>query len=540
MLNESFIPIVIDREERPDIDAIYWNYIQLVNSNAGWPINVFLTPELEPVFGGTYWPGPGSDSGTSSDEETGDESPDFLGILQRLQKAWAEREAQCRSEATDTLLKLRAFAAEGTQGIKGSRSPDVTAARGDSNTGWTDGQPTNDLELDLDHLEEACTQLLATFDSTNGGFGQGPKFITPAKFSFLLRLAHFPETVRDVIGDQEVSRATDAILHTLRRIRDGGLHDHIGAGFARLSATADWTLPHFEKMVMDNALLLSLYLDAWLAISDGKPSKDGEFADVVYELAGYLTSPPIYRETGIFGTSEAGDSHLKKGGREMREGAYYVWTRREFDVVVGGQDSNGSLGTSVPAAYWNVLDHGNVDHANDPWDEFLNQNILHVNKDAAEVGRQFGIPAEEVKKLVTEARTKLAAYRGKERPSPPTDQKAVTSINGMVIAALSRVGATLKYGNVDVSAGEKFIATAERAAEFIRRELWDAEKKVLYRVYDGVRGDTKGFAEDYAFLIEGLLELYQADADESWLKWADELQGKLLPHPEKCSCKRTY
>ena len=511
LLNESFVPIVIDREERPDIDNIYWNYIQLVNSDAGWPINVFLTPELAPVFGGTYWPGPGTESAVS-DGRHAEEGLDFLEILQKLQRAWVERETQCRSETVDTLSKLRKFAAEGTQAPRAQ-----TAA-----------SEAVDLEVDLDQLEEAYTQITTTYDHINGGFGLAPKFITPAKFSFLLRLAQLPQAVQDVVGAPEVEHATEMALKTLRKIRDGGIHDQVGAGFSRLSATQDWTLPQFEKMLVDNALLLDLYLDAWLLTSKGKPSKTGEFADVVYELADYLTKPPIRQDNGAFASSEAADSYGKKGDEHMREGAYYVWTRREFDAVVSdGHDDQ--LVTSVAAAYWNVFEHGNVESINDPSDEFISQNILYVDVDEAEIGKQLGIATEEVKRIIASSKKKLLAHREKERDRPRVDDKIVASSNGMAIGALARTGAALKQDGLDGDNGEKYIKAAEQAATFIKKELWDSQAKTLYRSYREGRGNTHAFADDYAFLINGILELHAATDKAEWLAWADELQGKTFP-----------
>ncbi|TPX11090.1 uncharacterized protein E0L32_007951 [Thyridium curvatum] len=567
ILNKSFVPIVVDREERPDVDAVYWNYIQTLNSNAGWPIHVFLTPDLEPVFGGTYWPAPGSASNASGGRVSEEEGTlDFLGILKKLQQSWEDREAQCRAEAKDTVVKLQKFAAEGTLGARRraakpaattTTTTTTTSSAGESAAtgaaaaaGTADPKPSiaSDLELDLDQLEEAYTQLAGTFDSAHGGFGFLPKFITPAKFSFLLRLARFPAAVRDVVGDKEVAQATQMALHTLRRIRDGAVRDHVGAGFARYSITEDWTLPTFEKMVADNAHLLSLFLDAWLSAADEdgrQPARDGEFADVVLELADYLTSAPVLNPDGSFATSEAADSFYRRGDREMREGAYYMWTRREFDAVVGqpgrGESAtDGETASAVAAAHWNVLEHGNVEQEFDPDDEFINQNVLYMVKDAAELGRQFGLSPAEVRAVLASARRKLRAHRERERVRPDVDAKVVTAYNGMVIAALARAGAALARTGVDKSAGERYIQAAAAAARFLRDNLWDAEGAVLYRMYHGGgRADTRGFADDYAFLIDGLLELYEATGEAEWLQWADQLQKNQISlfydHPAPAS-----
>jgi uncharacterized protein YyaL (SSP411 family) len=529
------------------MDAIYMNYIQAVNGDGGWPLNVFLTPELGPVFGGTYWPGPGTESavadgsGGGSSAAGGEEDEDrldFLVVLQKLDKVWREQEARCRKEAGEILLQLREFAAEGTLGARaigtpgagggGASSAAISASPATAAAAMAAGNQTAalDLDLDLDQLEEAYTHIAGTFDAVNGGFGgPAPKFPTPPKLSFLLRLQSFPSAVADVVGEKEVARAREMAIFTLRRLRDSGLHDHVGAGFARYSVTADWSVPHFEKMVADNALLLGVYLDAWLgAPRDGGAalSKEDEFADVVLELADYLTSPPILTEDGAFATSEAADSFYRRGDRHVREGAYYLWTRREFDAAVGEQ-------SAVAAAHWNVLQHGNVPRDQDPQDEFINQNVLCVKKDAAELSRQFGMTADEVRGVIAAAKGKLRARREGERVRPDTDGKVVAAYNGMVISALARTGNSIR--GVDAGRAERYIGAARRAARFIRDKMWEAEQKVLYRSFYQTRSETRAFADDYAFLIQGLLDLAEATAEEEFIVWADELQRKSFSSP---------
>lgn len=542
ILNTSFIPIIVDREERPDIDAIYWNYLQLVNSSAGWPINVFLTPDLEPVFGGTYWPGPGAESsvhdghshshshnhrhdghdGRDDDDGSPDGSEDepigFLGILQKLRQSWVDRETQCRDEARETVVQLRKFAAEGTLGPRGLLRPAESEGA---------GYLSRDLDLDIDQLDEAYVQLKKTFDPVNGGFGVVPKFVTPAKYRFLLELGSLPRVVQDIVGPTEVAQGVEMALFTLRMLRNSGLHDRLGGGFSRASHTINWTLPHFEKLVPDNALLLGLYLDAWLWT---RAAGAEEFRDVVDSLADYLSSEPICLEGGGFASSEAADSLYRRGDSHTREGAYYVWTRREFDAVVGGPDSDSSnFAVRAAAAYWNVLEHGNVDREDDPNDEFINQNVLYItrDKDASEVARQFGISRDDVLRAVRTSQQRLAAHRARERVRPPIDAKRIVAGNACVITALARTGAALLRGGVDLDGarGTRYLTAATAAAQFIRDHQWDATERQLYRIYsDNRRGTTRGFVEDYAFLVEGLLELYEATGTTSWLQWADELQ----------------
>ena len=530
LLNSYFIPVIVDREERPDVDTIYMNYVQAVNGAGGWPLNLFLTPELAPVFGGTYWPGPGpgTDSDSGSIETEGEDGLDFLIILKKLRKVWLEQETRCRTEAKDVLAQLREFAAEGTLGrtIEHRASFPAIMAPPSAALGMhveaalaASSQPDDSTELDIDQLEEAYRHIAGTFDPIYGGFGIAPKFPTPAKLLFLLKLSQLPTEVQDVVGSTQCAHAREMALFTLRKIRDGALRDHVGGqGLARYSVTSDWSIPHFEKLVVDNALLLSAFLDAWL--SSGL-SKQDEFFEIVIELAEYLSSAPISLPEGGFVSSEAADSYYRQGDTHLREGAYQVWTRREFDSVIG--DSHDS---AIAAAYWNVLEHGNVEPDQDPHDAFINRNVLYIGKDVTDLSKQFKVPIEEVKSIIKSAKAKLSAHREKHRVRPFIDDKVITSWNGLVISALSRAAASLQY--VEGVDHAKYLDAARKAAVLIKEKLWDAKEGVLYRVYrDGSRGDTKGLAEDYAYLIEGLFDLYQATLDDQWLKWADELQRKL-------------
>lgn len=501
------------------------NYKQATTSAGGWPLNVFLTPELEPVFCGAYWPSPGTELiGADGEEVSEDERVDFLVVLQKMQKVWQEHETRCRQEANESVMKLREFAPEGTLGTKGIGSPKVSEASSAAVPTDTSGAlAPPDSDLDLDQLEEAYTHIESTFDSFNGGFGHPPKFPTPARLSFLLRLADFPSEVADVVGEKEVAAATHITLHTLRKLRDGGLRDHVGGGFHRYAVTARWSMPHFEKVTLDNALLLGLYLDAWLSTSgkNGNLQREDEFANVVFELAEYLTSPPIQRSDGGFACSEAADSFYRKGDSQMREGAYYLWTQREFDQVFGDSESQVSR---MAAAHWNVLPRGNIEHALDPVDEFINQNVLYTVKDAEELGKRFVVSTQEAERLIETAREKLREHREKHRPRPETDDNVITSVNAFVISALTRVGSVLK--DLDSAKSEKYAKAATRAATFIKEKLWDEKSSTLYRSYSTERSTTAGFAEDYAFLIEALLDLYETTGEESWIQWADDLLSK--------------
>lgn len=221
ILNSSFIPIKIDREERPDVDRIYMNYVQATTGSGGWPLNVFITPDLQPIFGGTYWPGPGST--TVMGEHIG-----FTGILRKIADVWKNQRQRCLESAKEITAQLREFAQEGN----------FSRSEGAEHDG-----------LDLEVVDEAYEHYAAKFDKQFPGFPRGaPKFPTPAHLAFLLKLGQYPDAVKHVVGAKEADNAKDMVLQTLRAMNRGGIHDQIGNGFARYSVTRDWSLPHFEKM----------------------------------------------------------------------------------------------------------------------------------------------------------------------------------------------------------------------------------------------------------------------------------------------------
>jgi len=233
LLNESFIPIKIDREERPDIDKVYMDFLQATSGGGGWPLNCFVTPDLEPIFGGTYWPGPGSERlGGARSSQAG-----FEAILTKLATIWKKEEQRCRDSARQITQQLREFAQEGTLSTPG---------RGILEAEGADVNEEDGLELEL--LEEAYHHHAAKFDSRNGGFGSAPKFPTPSHLSFLLRLGEWDGIVKDVVGEDDVENAKDMVVATLDHMARGGIKDQVGHGFARYSVTRDWSLPHFEKM----------------------------------------------------------------------------------------------------------------------------------------------------------------------------------------------------------------------------------------------------------------------------------------------------
>ena len=491
LLNTHFIPIKIDREERPDVDAIYMNYVQATTGSGGWPLNVFVTPDLEPVFGGTYWPGPNNSMtavGTAVAETVG-----FVDILEKMKDVWIQQEGRCRESAKEITRQLKEFAEEGVHSHH-------MGERGEGEG------------LDIELLEEAFQHFQKKYDKINGGFSTAPKFPTPVNLSFLLRLQQWPQTVKDVIGETECQHASNMAIHTLRKMARGGIRDQIGYGFARYSVTKDWSLPHFEKMLYDQAQLLDVYLDAFLS------TRDPEMLGAVYDISTYLTSPPMAAPGGGFFSAEDADSYPSKSDSEKREGAYYVWSLKEFHDVLGDKDGD------ICARFYGVTTDGNVASQNDPHDEFISQNVLNVTTTPGALAKKFGIPEASITQTLKSGRQKLRECRENHRPRPSLDDKIIVCWNGLAIGALSRTAAALQ--SIDPTKASACLKAAVSAVDFIKKELFDLQTKTLFRVYREGPGSTPGLCDDYAFFIHGLIDLYEATFDDSYLEFADLLQKR--------------
>lgn len=269
----------------------------------------------------------------------------------------------------------------------------------------------------------------------------------------------------------------------------------------------------FERLY-DQAQLLQVYLDAYLI------TKDTQFLEIVHDIATYLTSPPMASPTGGFFSAEDADSLYRPTDKEKREGAFYVWTLKELQTVLGERDAG------VLAKYYNVQENGNVEPEFDAHDELLTQNVLAVSTTVEALSKEFGIAKDEVERILKDGRQKLWEHRNKERSRPALDDKIVVSWNGLAVGALARTSATLQ--SQEPEKAKIYLSAAEKAATFIRKELFDESSGTLKRVYREGPGDAPGFADDYAFLISGLLDLWEATFDDSYLEFADRLQSKSL------------
>jgi len=440
-LNEHFVSIKVDREERPDVDKIYMTFVQASTGGGGWPMNVFLTPELKPFLGGTYFP---------PDNRHG--RPGFLQVLQQVAALWRERRGEIAASAGEIHARLEAATANASAGS---------------------------LILTADALRNAAAIFKSTYDPRHGGFGGAPKFPQPSVPAFLLRCAKR-------FRDDEAARM---VLHTCDCMAAGGIHDQLGGGFARYSVDAGWLVPHFEKMLYDNAQLAQLYLDAFLV------SGDARHAATARDILDYVLRDMTHPEGGFYSAEDA-DS-------EGHEGKFYCWTKDELSQLLTVEEFN------VAVRHFGVTDRGNfVDHSHPH--PLPGQNVLSM--------AGSDVSAEDLP-LLKSARKKMSGARAK-RIRPHLDDKILASWNGLMLGAFARAYAVL--------GDKKHRDAAEKNLAFVQKNLWDKKSNSLYhRWRDGER-DNVQLLEGYAFLLSGVIELYEATLEPECLNFAIELAEAMI------------
>ncbi len=443
MMNELFVNIKVDREERPDLDNIYMQAVVAVTGQGGWPMTVFLTPEGKPFYGGTYFP-PTQRYGM----------PAFRQVLLSVSAAWKERREEVHQSADQIMNHLQRSISENLR----QNNPDVDPAA----------------------LDQAVGQLSDRFDARWGGFSPAPKFPQPMVIEFLLR-----EHIRT--GNHDALRMAE---FTLEKMAAGGMYDHLGGGFARYSTDERWLVPHFEKMLYDNALLARVYLHAWQITA--KPL----FRQVVEGTLDYLLREMTHPQGGFYSSQDA-DS-------EGVEGKFYVWSMEEVKTLLGEDAALFSL-------VYGVSQSGN-------WE---GQNILHLGESVETAAKAQGILTEDAKERLTAARQRLLLTRT-TRVAPGLDDKVLTAWNGLAMAAFAEAGSILNRPD--------YMAAARQNAEFISRQMVTPDGRLKRTWKEGGSPKVNGFLEDYAFLADGLLALYQAGFDERWFTWARELSDKILAH----------
>jgi uncharacterized protein len=459
VMNAHFVNIKVDREERPDVDRVYMTFVQATTGGGGWPLSVWLTPGLKPFVGGTYFP---------PEDRYG--QPGFVKVLRRIADAWESDRAKMTESGNQIVAAL-------------ARSANAPA----------EGPGKVDAKV----IDAAYQQIARGYDAREGGFGGAPKFPRPVTLNFLFHLYY-----RSAAGSEAGEAALGMGLLTLRKMAAGGIHDQLGGGFHRYSVDASWRVPHFEKMLYDQAQLASAFLAAYQITGDLR--YEGIARDTLDYVRRDMTDPG-----GGFYSAEDADSLTTAGGTEKAEGAFYVWTKKEIDEALGEYAGLFDYQYGVEA-------DGNAPEGSDPQGEFKGKNILYERQTFAETAKHFGKSEMDVDESMRYRRPTLLEVRAK-RPRPHLDDKIITAWNGLMISAFARAAQVL--------GDTAYLEAATRAADFVRAKLYDEKAHTLVRSYRGGPSGIAGFAEDYAFYIRGLLDLYEASFDVQWLQLAEQLQA---------------
>ncbi|KAK7337411.1 hypothetical protein VNO77_17983 [Canavalia gladiata] len=481
LLNDWFVSIKVDREERPDVDKVYMTYVQALYGGGGWPLSVFLSPDLKPLMGGTYFP---------PDDKYG--RPGFKTILRKVKEAWDNKR--------DMLIKSGSFAIE--------QLSEAMSASSDS-AKLPDGVPADALRL-------CSEQLSGSYDSKYGGFGSAPKFPRPVEINLML---YHSKKLEDMGKFDEASESQKMVLFSLQCMAKGGIHDHIGGGFHRYSVDECWHVPHFEKMLYDQGQLANAYLDAFSI------TKDTFYSFISRDILDYLRRDMIGPEGEIFSAEDA-DSAETEGAARKKEGAFYIWSSKEVEDILGEH-------AALLEEHYYIKQLGNCDLSgmSDPHNEFKGKNVLIERKDPSEIASKYAMSVETYQEILGECRHKLFEVRSR-RARPHLDDKVIVSWNGLAISSFARASKILKgeaegtkfYFPVVGTNPKEYMRIAEKAAFFIRKQLYDVETRRLNHSFRSSPSKAPGFLDDYAFLISGLLDLYEFGGGINWLLWAIELQ----------------
>jgi uncharacterized protein YyaL (SSP411 family) len=463
ILNDNFVCIKVDREERPDVDRVYMAFVQATTGSGGWPMSVWMTPTLMPFYGGTYFP-----------PEPRWGRPGFPEILREIVRVWQQEHEKVQESA----LKL-------TEQIRGMRV-----------------MPPGDAIPGPDALKEGVAEFARVFDQTRGGFGDAPKFPRPSELLFLLR-----ETART-----NDFTAALMVARTLQAMSLGGMRDHLGGGFHRYSVDAEWRIPHFEKMLYDQAQITLACLEVH------QVAGDAFFAGVAEDTLQYVGREMTSPEGGFFSAEDADSvppEHASEAPNEAHkmEGAFYLWTEQEMDALLGDD-------ADVFKTRFGILPDGNAPQ--DPQGEFVGKNVLYVARSLDEVAEHTGRSRADVEASLTRSRVRLLAAR-LQRPRPQLDDKILSAWNGLMLAAFARAARVLP----SAAPRSPHLSTATTCAEFLRKSMWDEARGVLRRRYREGDAAIDGYSEDYACVIFGLLELFQTGGDAQWLEWARVLQRRM-------------
>ena len=454
-LNENYIAIKVDREERPDIDQLYMAATQEIAGNGGWPMSVFLLPDRRPFYAGTYFP-----------PESGYGRPGFFDLLQQIHIIWQDERSKLTGNAEVVTNRLRSMA-ETTE----SKRP---------------------LSAELLHL--GFHQAAQNFDHEFGGFGSAPKFPRPALFDLLLRYDAWHR------NDQ----AREMVLMSLKKMAKGGMYDQLGGGFHRYSVDGQWRVPHFEKMLYDQGQLAGLYFDAF------QVSRDPFYLQIGTEILDYVLRDMTDAQGGFYSAEDA-DSVDEHDHNRHGEGLFYLWQQAEIINLLGVEHGE------IFCFFHGVQADGNA--LADPMAEFLGKNILYIASNLAATAQKFGKDELEIHKILADAKQTLFAARQK-RPPPHLDDKIITSWNGLMISAMAK--------GFRVTADSRYLQGATRSASFLEKNLFNTNDNTLSRRYREGEAHFQGQLDDYAFFVQGLIDLYGADFDSHWLELAVEITKRQI------------
>ncbi len=456
LMNSSFVSVKVDREERPDIDRVYMTFVEATTGSGGWPMTVFLTPDLKPFFGATYF-APRDQFGR----------PGLLTILPKIVEIWKSKQSDVVNSANDITQKLQA---------------------------QMNAMPASTESLGSSVLDKTYEQIKRSYDSKNAGFGGGQKFPRPVALEFLFR--DWKRTLR--------KDSLDMALHTLEAIARGGVHDQLGGGFHRYSTDPEWRVPHFEKMLYDQAQLAISYSEAY-QITHGS-----SYAKTASEILDF-TLREMRGPEGAFYSALDADSPLGPGKSKSGEGIFYVWTATEIERTLGPQTA------PIFAFRYGVEAAGNVPPQRDIEGWLKGKNVLYQRHSVSETAQKFGLSQTQADSVLAGAQQKLLAVR-QARPKSPLDTKVITAWNGLMISALAKASHIMEE--------PRYLAAAEQVSSFLEKTMYNPATSRLKRRYREGSAQVDGFVEDYAFLIQGLSDLYEASFDLRYLQWARRLQAE--------------
>ncbi len=439
MINRYFVNIKVDREERPDIDRVYMTALQGLTGSGGWPMSMFLTPELRPFYGATYVP-PKSKYGL----------PGFEDLCNEIHKAWLEKEEELNKASNKIIEQLlpKRF-------IKPPQE-----------------------ELNKEILDNAFSQLQSIFDEEYGGFGNSPKFPRPSIFNFLLRYYYR-------YNNEDALRMT---VRTLFNMARGGIYDQLGGGFHRYSVDRFWRVPHFEKMLYDQAQIAITFIEAY------QITKDESFKNKAEDILNYVIRK-LFHNNGGFYSAEDAESILSSGQPDKKEeGAFYVWTKDEIAKVINGEE------LEIFCYCYDIGDRGNVPINSDPHNVFTNKNVLYLARTYAEASNHLDKSIDDIKKILSDLKQKLFEAR-EYKPHLYLDDKILTSWNGLMISAFAKAGSV--FGK------ESYYQIAKKSADFILNKLYDETSGVLLHRYRDGESKIDGTLEDYAFYSQALIDIYE-------------------------------